>query len=166
MPVSITCPKCGAQVELRQHGFVKKHGGTTPCTFVRTAHTGTDFRTSEVRLERAAKRSEAAEAELVRKRAASALRAQAEIDTKERRRREQLAYRLAHPPVQCAKCDGRGQLVEGTSKLHAHLRSDSIRWCSGGVPPTDEQRKKAAKGKKKRSVWATSGGLPTLGQRR
>jgi hypothetical protein len=156
MPVLITCPTCGTEVQLLAHGFVQMHGGSSPCSFVRTPFTNArGGKTSRATVEKRA----AAKAE----KAAAAAELQANLVAAKAAKAKQ---QLENPRVLCAKCESKVHLVDGSTMLYAHLRSDSNRWCSGGVAPTDAERKKELKGKRKKSVWAVSGGLPTLGRRR
>jgi len=76
------------------------------------------------------------------------------------------APRVPKLQVKCPRC-GVTVTVRGEGEpLPAHQRPSRL-WCAEGVPPTEYQRAKArAKGRGKRSVWAVSGGLPTLGQGR
>lgn len=67
--------------------------------------------------------------------------------------------------VECPRC-GTVLSVQGDGPLPAHQRP-SHRWCAEGAPPTEAERAKAARSRRRKgSVWAVRGGLPTLGQGR
>ncbi|WP_449281242.1 hypothetical protein [Leucobacter sp.] len=64
--------------------------------------------------------------------------------------------------VECPNCKQKVRELED-GRLLAHQWASNGRWCKAGSRPTDRKKKQAAK--KRRSVWASSGGLPTLGNR-
>ncbi|HWU28042.1 MAG TPA: hypothetical protein VN041_02990 [Microbacterium sp.] len=73
-----------------------------------------------------------------------------------------------NPPKNTRRCDRCGQLASYSTDddtLGPHQWQSNGQWCRGGRAPSDSQRKAAAKAKRKRSVRASSGGLPSLGQR-
>ncbi len=65
----------------------------------------------------------------------------------------------------CERCGQMAFIAVDDDTLKAHQWQTNGQWCRGGQAPSDGQRKAAAKAKKKRSVHASSGGLPTLGGR-
>lgn len=88
--------------------------------------------------------------------------------------RSVLRFAVSEPPVKvtsgplppkqqvtCARC-GVTFAHRGDGPLRAHQRPSGL-WCKGGVKPTEADRAKSKRGKK-RSVWAVGGGLPTLGK--
>lgn len=173
MSVIIRCPLCAADVQLLPGGFVKEHGGDTPCRFVRTANNvyGGSGRAARSLADIAVAEAKAAEKavawQIAQERAKEKrIRDEESREQREIRKLKQIAAaRLRNPLVQCPKCDSKVKQTAAPGKLNPHLRSDSNRWCSGGIKPTAAERKAALKGKPKRSVWSASGGLPTLGRR-
>lgn len=64
--------------------------------------------------------------------------------------------------AECPRCGGAVRLGSD-GRISAH-QLPSKRWCSAGIDPTPAERAKT-QGKRKRSIWTVSGGLPTHGKR-
>lgn len=61
----------------------------------------------------------------------------------------------------CPECGVAYRALRRDAAVVAHFDYALHRWCPGGKPPTPAQK---AGRKKKRSIRATSGGLPSLGR--
>lgn len=155
MTVTITCPTCKAQVTLVTNGVVRAHGDPR-CSFTKTPGNKASGGVKKVLTGAELELSQQQKAESRARRTAAAA-ANPKLAKKPK------AQKNGPAKVICTHCGGRTALVSMKRDLglKAHLRP-SGRWCSAGVPPTDGQR---AKARRKRSVWTTSGGLPTLGGR-
>ena len=70
--------------------------------------------------------------------------------------------------VRCGTCGGMTRRITLDSNLFAAHKQPRGRWCEAGAAPTasDRTSRPSKRGKVKRSVWAASGGLPTLGKSR
>lgn len=79
-------------------------------------------------------------------------------------RRREPKVRPHNPANWCEQCDGWAP-HSPTGKRQAHQNPKNGQWCTNGNTPTDAMRTKARKSKKRRSVRATSAGVPTLGKR-
>lgn len=123
------------------------------CTFTRTAH-------SEGAPSRAPGEREALN--LARRAARVEADVSAEIAGEKKTLRAQAAAKKVKVPCEVCGLKMSSTIVTGT-RIGAHQNPQTNRWCRGGVQPTDAQRTKA---KTRRSVWAVSGGLPTLGRGR
>ena len=62
---------------------------------------------------------------------------------------------------QCPECGNHYRALRREAAVVAHFDYASRRWCLGGKPPTPAQKDQR---KRKGSIRAMSGGLPTLGQ--
>ena len=156
MPILIDCPTCHQQVTVRSGGQVDRHmAGTRVCTFTKTA--SSDSRPKQVFSD--SDRRKAAARALMAEQEQERQVARAEARARKQARRAEREPKPARVTVECPRCKQMVTEKDG-GVLAAHQRP-SDRWCGGGVQPTPGQRKKAAK---RRSVWTTSGGLPTLGR--
>jgi hypothetical protein len=98
--------------------------------------------------------------------------------TVDARRARRAAAKDAKPPkplrdplaVRCGTCGGpTTRTAVGAGTFAAHKQPQGGRWCEAGATPSAEDRATGPKTKStkvKRSVWATGGGLPTLGKNR
>lgn len=144
MSLVIDCPTCRCKARVVTDGYVNMHFDSEGdlCPFRRTAHAG-----GGGGIKRTPQPNTAA-----------AVQAQ---ETPQRRTKK--SQPPATPNSRCLRCGNlapTGPAYAG--RLAAHTRP-SGHWCRGGVPPTEQQRKK---NRPKRSVWTVSGGLPTLGRRK
>lgn len=178
--VMINCPICGTQVRVLRDGHVRLHG-TPNCPFRRTAHnharpTLQPLSTNKHggTLEQTLSQATAAQTKLRVAREAQRIRqASASRQSKDEKQRRRLVH-VANT-VRCPKCGHRASRLSAEPGVIGEHKSTERSWCSNGAKPTALQRaaereQRAAMlrnrkpSKSRRSVWAFSGGLPSLGR--
>jgi hypothetical protein len=166
MAVEFTCPECGNAARIVAGGFVEAHEarGGRFCSFTRTARSGGAPKPAVERTPEQQAKLDQQRAELARITASKADEAKRDKRVVKPRTKPKAAKK-SKPKffAECTKCHGTVKVPreDYAGILPAHRRF-SGHWCSGGKEPTVSQRNG---GKARRSVHATSAGLPGLGKR-
>lgn len=161
MAVEFTCPSCGCRAVIVSDGFVRPHPTAVgePCTFVRTAHSGSAS-TRQRRRGDAGTRQRSASPELPTPDTTRHCKKRGQEDP------ARIVGQRLDAEVNASRrsiCPACGQEVGMTSRCEFYAHPDEDwRWCSEGKAGIGPDRSHA----KVREARAISIGLPVLGKRR